>query len=103
MTDPRPVHVVGDSKSNSKISKKILLYAAALTARRDDAGAERRGALESASSRGIMPEVSLVSPKSMTAVNSPTVPTSSSDAATRCATRKVASQCEDPGATFCVM
>ena len=32
----------------------------------------------------------------MTAVNSPTVPTSSSDAATRCATRKVASQCEDP-------
>ena len=27
MTDPRPVHVVGDSKSNSKISKIFLLYA----------------------------------------------------------------------------
>ena len=33
--------------------------------------------------------------KSATRDNSPTVPTSSSDAATRCATRKVASQCED--------
>ena len=29
MTNPRPVHVVGDSKSNSKISNFFLLYAAA--------------------------------------------------------------------------
>ena len=62
MTDPRPVHVVGDSKSNSKISKFFLLYA-----ERQLAGGmmRARGSAERcrASSRGMMPEVSLVSPQ----------------------------------------
>ena len=52
-----------------------------------------------ASACGAICDVSTSTSKSATPDNSPTVPTSSSDAATRCATRKVASQCEDPGAT----
>ena len=52
-----------------------------------------------ASACGGICDVSTSTSKSATPDNSPTVPTSSSDAATRCATRKVASQCEDPGAT----
>ena len=64
-------------------------------------GIRRGGArkLCRASACGGICDVSTSTSKSATPDNSPTVPTSSSDAATRCATRKVASQCEDPGAT----
>ena len=49
MTDPRPVHVVGDSKSNSKISNFFLLYAELRLANGGwwNVGAGKRGTLPS--------------------------------------------------------
>ena len=84
MTEPRPVHVVGDSKSNSKISKKKLLYAELRLA---NGGTSSRGVPErcrASACGGIICDVSTSTSKSATPDNSPTVPTSSSDAATRC-------------------
>ena len=43
MTDPRALHLVGGSKSNSKISKFFLLYAELRNSPTGEFGAEVRG------------------------------------------------------------